>query len=243
MRASANTESGQRVVAIGATIGLFTLLKRDRTYVRAADRRWRCRCSCGAEEYRTERSLLDTRYTPQCNTCRSAHGRAAALARREKRAIEAPGYIDELRAALEAVATPRNLQRILSGRRLGTKELLVELGIHCGHNLSAASDWLRRNGCRKAVIASQNVWEWVGIEAPKPAFIGPGLEAGAGEKRDCARWTSCLTMFALGTPRALEGRCPSGCSYFSEPRRADALRAAIDNVSFAHAGANFGGVG
>jgi hypothetical protein len=170
--------------------------------------------------------------------------RAADQGRRRKRS-EVAARATELREALDAVATPKNLQRALDGRRLDTLALLGELGVYCDDSsISAATDWLRSHGCRKAVTTGRNTWEWVGIEAePKPAPTGPALEPGLGEKRDCARWTSCLTAFAMGTPRAVEGRCPSGCAYFVELRRPDLLRAAIDNVAVAHAGANFGGVG
>lgn len=219
----------------GDKVGSFTLIDV------ITDERWLCQCECGAREVRTLDALRDTR-TMHC--CKRCHTKKRSLGLSESRKASTRARAQELRSALDAVATPKNLQRILNGRRLDTVALLAELGVHCDESsITTATDWLRSHGCRKSVSLGRNTWEWVGLDVePKPVPAGPALEDGSGEKRDCRRWTSCLSAFAGASQKAVEGHCPSGCAYSAPFERSRLLRQACDDVSYAQRGANLGGV-
>lgn len=219
----------------GAKVGMLTLVD----YV--TNERWLCQCECGAREFRTFGAIRDSR-TLHC--CRACHAKQRAARKPEKAVSAARAHAEAVRSALAAVATPKNLQRVLRGRRLDTSGLLAELDIHCEKgSLAAAEDWLRLHGCRKSVTLGRNTWEWVGLEkrGPASAPIGPCFEVGAGEKRECARYESCLVAFLKSYPGASAGRCPSGCAYFLPLERARLLRKACEDVSYAQRGANLGG--
>lgn len=204
----------------GAKVGMLTLVD----YV--TNERWLCQCECGAREFRTFDAVRDSR-TLHC--CRACHAKQRAARKPEKAASRAHAHAEAVRSALGAVATPKNLQRLLRGRRLDTSGLLAELGIHCDKgSLAAAADWLRLHGCRKSVTLGRNTWEWVGLEERGPASApsGPCLE---------------LVAFLKSYPGASAGRCPSSCGYFLPIERARLLRKACEDVSYAQRGANLGG--
>jgi len=63
-------------------------------------------------------------------------------------------------------------------------------------------------------------------EAPcAPSAPAPGLVAGPGEQRDCARWAECLSMLVRRSPTASAGHCPADCAALLDPRAADRVLA------------------
>lgn len=219
----------------GAKIGLFTLID----YVTAE--RWLCECECGTRELRSVDALQDNRSVVRCAKCRSKR----MPTRRSKSAkAEVRSRAERIRSRLDHAARPGRLQRMLRGRRLDTRSIMAEFGIHCDKTeLAIVAEWLRRNGCRKVVTVGRNAWEWAGVEGREEpvAPAGPCLENSDGEKRECARYEGCLTAFLKAYPSSTTSRCPSACAYFVPMERSRLLRKACEDVSYSLSGANFGG--
>lgn len=169
-------------------------------------------------------------------------------ASRQSRAQQATAAVfAEFLSSFAEAATPAKLRAMLSGKWLSTAEILANLGLDPDRaRATGVSSVLIRAGARRLHIDGKYRWTWNGTGETRPAAAAPGgpaLEAGAGEKRDCRRWTSCITAFAMGTRHVVEGHCPRGCAYFLPIERARLLRKACEDISYAQRGANFGGAG
>lgn len=145
-------------------------------------------------------------------------------------------FCDEFRG----LATPERLREILAGRWITTVEVLDALGVDRSRaRLSFVSATIAERGGIRQKRWNMSVWSWGGMRE-RTAPAGPSLMPGRGEKRDCARYGSCLTALTNAMPHTEQAHCPTGCAFFVEPSRAAALEAAVADVGAMKRGAQWG---
>jgi hypothetical protein len=164
---------------------------------------------------------------------------------RAERQAEAAAAV-EFRDAFTAAATPERLRAMLGDRWLTTSEVLAELGLEPARARSPyIAGILQAAGALRKKRADRSAWTWGASHEAcerRADYVpsGPSLMPGRGEKRDCARYGACLTALTRAVPHAERAHCPSGCAYFVEPSRRDALAAAVADVGVANRGAQWG---